>query len=736
MKNDNNKLEYLATKTYKSMLMSVENGSLLTESENEEIVKVLSNIGTKEDVTLNGKKRIMFAVKVANLLYHNGHEIVSDDIYDSAYNMYLELGYPELIGAQPIELSEATKVHTGVPEDIDADIIKQAKQMENENRTKKHNKLIKQVFNSTSKAHGIYTADHEKSLEKFINSVPRDKFTVVLSEKFDGISLGTVSSDDGLIKTVRTRGNKDKSLDISHIFNESKLEYADGEAYTLEAPVKHEMIFTKDNFEKYKESKGTELKTRRNSISGFILDKEAKSYVEHITLVPLDIKVEGMSREDRIDLVSKLKNAPTFTKINGTKEEILVAIEKYATELESRRDSLDYDIDGIVIEVLDEDLREEMGSMENEWKNVFEIALKFAAKFAKTTLREVYYTVGKNGRVTPMGVFDKVSIDNVDYDEGTLSSNNTIKKLELRIGDEILVKRQGDVIPYITKDDKIKLEKGAGEMVEFPKQCPSCGQLLDTSNDVIVKCINESCPSKSVAKAINFLKVLNCDGVSDESVNAIYEKQSFDNLTEFVTILKEDKELLLEVIKEDKTNKVNAWLERMVNEETSLINFLVSLSINGVGNVTATKLAMKEFDPRDIFSNDTVLLEVLGPITYASVSAILHVRAIEIQELAMMFNIDYSIPTEPSDDGTYRVATTGFTANEDLKKKFDNLSYMNTVTGMTDLLVYKSETSNKYKKAMVQGIPVIAYDEFMKMDKVRIVEIIEKGRDSNSVEAL
>jgi DNA ligase (NAD+) len=199
------------------------------------------------------------------------------------------------------------------------------------------------------------------------------------------------------------------------------------------------------------------------------------------------------------------------------------------------RDEIFYDIDGIVIKIHDFSLRKRLGYTAKTAK--YAIAYKFPAEEKYTKLLDIHYQVGRTGAVTPVAILEPVELAGSTVGRATLHNPSEIKEKGIMIGDQVIVRKAGDIIPEVLAPLR-DLRNGSEKLIEFPINCPECGELLDFS-DIVVRCKNIDCQGKHRQSLFYFADILNIDGLGKQTIKHLLELElihtpaDFWKLTEF-----------------------------------------------------------------------------------------------------------------------------------------------------------------------------------------------------------
>jgi DNA ligase (NAD+) len=264
---------------------------------------------------------------------------------------------------------------------------------------------------------------------------------------------------------------------------------------------------------------------------------------------------------------------------------------EFIQEWEGKRESLPYEIDGIVVKVDRIALQDELGftGKAPRWA----IAYKYAARAGVTKLESVRWQVGRTGKLTPVAELIPVAIGGTTVRNATLHNVDEIERLGIKIGDWVQVERGGDVIPKVAKvidDDEKDHPRGKTE-IEIPEKCPVCGnKVVRTEGEVDYRCVNANCPAKLLGTILHFASrgVMNIDGMGDALVTQLTERGLVKNVADIYKLTKDDL-LSLERIGDKSAQNILDEIE--ASKKLPLERVIYGLGIRMVGERTAQFLA-------------------------------------------------------------------------------------------------------------------------------------------------
>ena len=343
---------------------------------------------------------------------------------------------------------------------------------------------------------------------------------------------------------------------------------------------------------KEQEKKGeTVFANPRNAAAGSLRQLDPRIVASR----PLDIFVYFISYSDKKfpthdESIKALKQAgfrvnPLIKKVKDMNEVI-----KYCNDLEKKREALDYEIDGVVIKVNSIDKQNELGSTSKHPR--WAISYKFEAKQATTQLRDIAVQVGRTGSLTPVAILEPVQVGGVIVSRATLHNFDELKRKDIRIGDNVLVERSGDVIPQVVKSITEK-RTGKEKRKIIPKTCPVCGTtVVRKEGEVAVRCPNKMCPARLKWRLQYYASrdAMDIDHLGESTIDKLMDEGLIDNIADLYSLKKEDI-LKLEGFKEKSAQNLLDSIEK--SKKQDLPRLIYGLGIRHVGKYAAQILASK-----------------------------------------------------------------------------------------------------------------------------------------------
>jgi len=392
-------------------------------------------------------------------------------------------------------------------------------------------------------------------------------------------------------------------------------------------------------------------------------------------------------------------------------------------ELESRRDALPYEIDGMVVKVDDFSLQRELGekSRSPRWG----IAWKFPPRQAVTRVREIVPQVGRTGVITPTAILEPVRLSGVTVSRSTLHNWEEVERKGVRVGDWVVVERAGDVIPAVVQ---VLTDRRTGEEREVtpPERCPSCGTpTVKVPGEVAVRCENISCPARLRESLIHFVSrsAMDIEGVGEKVIDALLARGLVRDPADLYRLTRDDF-FTFDRMGETLAAKLCAAIDQSRGRELSRL--IHALGIRHVGEQTA-KILSRRFGSlerlMDAREEDLLAIRDIGPEVARSIHSFFtssHNRALiaKLKELGVTPTGD-DTPTGSRLAGktvvfTGTLATMTRSEAEALVER-EGGHPSSSVSRKTDLVVAGENAGSKLEKARTLGVPVISEEEFRRI---------------------
>ena len=659
------------------------------------------------------KKRIAELVEIINKAsyeyYLNDNPSITDQEYDDYYSelLRLEEAYPEL------KREDSPTIRVG------GEALSKFEKVEH----KTPMLSFDDIFNEDE----IIAFD-----ERIRKSINNPTYTV--EPKMDGLS-GSLIYEKGLLVRVATRGNGLVGENIT----------ANGKTIKsiplrlkkdIDIEVRGEIYMSKASFEKAnkeREANGEALFANpRNAAAGSVRQLDSKitakrnlDFMAYFIPNPKDYGIK--TQEESLKFLRELGFVTNY-KLNTTASNAEEIIKDIKTLGEIRR-SLPYEIDGVVLKVNNLEDEDRLGYTARvpRWG----IAYKFPAEEVLTTLKEIKFTVGRTGKITPNAIFSPVHVAGSLISKATLHNEDYCITKDVRVGDTISIRKAGDVIPEVVR---VLKERRNGTEKEFQmlEYCPICHTKIvrkDTEADYY--CPNEMCPARKIENIIHFAsrEAMNIDGLGESIIEDLYNENFITNITDIYDIDKYEEELMnLEGYGKKKIDNLKSAIKNSKNN--SLERLIYGLGIRNVGAKTAKVLAKyyKTLDNLMTASyEELVNISDIGDIIAKSIISYFSNEdnkniITKLKQLGVNTTYINNSGYEEKDEFKGKTfVLTGSLVNITRDKASEIIESLggkvsSSVSSKTSVVVVGDSPGSKYDKALALGIPIWQEDEFL--DKI------------------
>ncbi len=447
-----------------------------------------------------------------------------------------------------------------------------------------------------------YNEEELRAWERRVHELTgRKEVDYVCELKLDGMSL-SLGYDDGQLVRGVTRGDgttgEDVTLNVRTVRSvplsvpKEKLKKAGIPSYF---EVRGELLMPTAAFKKLNEERERDglptFANPRNFTAGTVRQLDASITAQRrLDYFAYMLLENGHTYFDHHSKTLDALDAAGF-KVNPHRKLVhsMEEVWKFIQEWEEKRDSLPYEIDGIVVKVDRTSLQDELGftGKAPRWA----IAYKYAARAGITKLEGVRWQVGRTGKLTPVAELAPVSIGGTTVRNATLHNVDEIERLGAKIGDYVQVERGGDVIPKVAKVIEDKDHPRGTQEIEVPEKCPVCGtKVVRTEGEVDYRCVNANCPAKLLGTILHFASrgVMNIDGMGESLVNQLIERGLVKNVADIYDLTKKDL-LSLERFADKSAQNILDEIEN--SKKLPLERVIYGLGIRFVGERTAQFLA-------------------------------------------------------------------------------------------------------------------------------------------------
>ena len=295
------------------------------------------------------------------------------------------------------------------------------------------------------------------------------------------------------------------------------------------------------------------------------------------------------------DALDELDRLGFKTNHERARVEDIEGVLEYIKKWTKQREQLSYDIDGIVIKVNDLDRQDEMGFTQKSPR--WAIAYKFPAEEVVTELKDIELSIGRTGVVTPTAILEPIRVAGTTVSRASLHNEDLIKERDIRIGDSVIVKKAGDIIPEVVRSI-IDRRPNDAKPYHMPTHCPSCGhELVRIEGEVALRCINPKCQAQLVEGLIHFVsrQAMNIDGLGNKIIQQLYHHQLIKDVGDIFYLTKEDL-LPLERMGTKKVENLLSAIEHA--KQNSLEHLLFGLGIRHLG-AKASQILAEKFETMD-----------------------------------------------------------------------------------------------------------------------------------------
>jgi len=568
------------------------------------------------------------------------------------------------------------------------------------------------------------------------------KLEYCVEPKFDGAGISLLYENDRLVRAV-TRGDGIQGEDITANIKQihSIPLRANFSAYNIQQiEIRGEVLMSKKSFKEFNEKQMEQgfpiLANPRNAASGSLRLKNTKAVAErnldaflyHVAyVVYADDNIPELMKTHSGNLellwLCGIRSPQKEKEIFQNIEEVIAHINDY----EQLRDTLPYEIDGLVVKINSIALQEQLGMTSHHPR--WAMAFKFKARQATSVLRSVEFQVGRTGAITPVAKIDAVFIGGVTVSSVSLFNEDIIREKDLRIGDTVLVERSGDVIPNIVKA-QTELRIGKEEPIIFPKHCPVCHSALHKpEGESVWRCINPNCEAQVVERMIHFVSkdAMDIRSFGEANVRKFYQLNLLKDIPS-VYHLDFNKIAQLGGFGKKSIDNLKAAIE--ASKQQSLNRLIFALGIRHVGETTAKTLANKVENMWGLknFSIDELkTLEDVGEKVATSVYEFFQSEEScemlkKLEAAGLNFKNEKSSNTNI--DGSLQGLTFLFTGTLSHFKRSDAEAVVEAkggkilsgVSSKLNYLVAGEEAGSKLEKAKkLNTVKIISEEEFLKM---------------------
>lgn len=542
--------------------------------------------------------------------------------------------------------------------------------------------------------------------------------------KIDGLAISLIYENGKFVRGA-TRGNGTIGEDIT-----KNLKTIDSIPKTLTRPVslevRGECYMPRQAFaalNRRREAAGqANFANPRNAAAGSLRQLDAKITKQRklATWLYTVVEPEQFELTTQTEALAFMRELGFQVNPATTLAHSLKDIQQFIGQYQTQRDQLPYDIDGVVLKVDDLALQKELGNTVKVPR--WEIAYKFPPEEAKTVIRDIEWTVGRTGVVTPTAVMDPVQLAGTTVARATLHNGDLIQEKDIRLLDTVMIHKAGDIIPEVSTV-LVALRDENSAPYQLPTTCPSCGQpLVHLAEEVALRCINPMCPAQIQEQLTHFASrnAMNIDGLGPAIVQQLFQKGLVKDVADLYQ-LTFDQLIKLDKIKEKSANNLLTAIAN--SKQNSLERLLAGLGIRHVGTKMARILAEAFGSMTALQMASSEALQAVatsGEVIANSLQAYFALPTVQslLEQLVLAgVNMRYTGPTTEqvaaavSPFNGQTIVLTGTLTNykrSALSRQLQDLGakVTSSVSQKTDLVIAGAEAGSKYAKAQQLGITI------------------------------
>jgi DNA ligase (NAD+) len=588
----------------------------------------------------------------------------------------------------------------------------------------------------------------DEQIRRIANMDAEIPIEYVVEPKFDGGSIAIVYENDYLVRAA-TRGNGKEGEEMTKNARSIpsiplKANFSSLGYHKVE--VRGEVLIKKTVFQQVnaeREAEGLTLFANpRNAATGGLRMKDARETAKRqmeafMYQIGVLTNAEGENKlpEVKTQAGSISMLAQLGFKVPKSEQEFKVcpniqSVIDYCLAWQEKRDTYEYEVDGMVVKVNDLALQQRLGvtSHHPRWA----IAFKFRAKQATSKLLNVEFQVGKIGSITPVAKIEPVALAGVTVSSISLHNEEFIKSKDIRVGDTVLVERAGDVIPYVVKAMET-LRDGSEQVIEFPKKCPVCQtSLVKSENEAAWRCPNYNCEAQVMQRMIHHVSknAMDIDGFGKSYIERFYQLGWLKDLADIYD-LDYEKIAALEGFGKKSAENLKAAIEKA--KKNPIHRLLHSLSVHHLGQ-KASKLIAAEInhvlDLQHWTLEDFTHIKDIGPVVAENVIAFFqlseNVALLKKMELlgVNLHQTNEDKPKAIQENAPLSGKTILFTgtlqniSRKEAQEKAEALGAKNAsaVSSKLDILVVGEKAGSKLKKAQALGtIQILTEEDFLRL---------------------
>lgn len=563
--------------------------------------------------------------------------------------------------------------------------------------------------------------------ERIKKLLPDEKIEYVAELKIDGVSM-SIRYNGGKYQQAVTRGDGFRGDDVTaQVKTIRSLPLTI--SLTEDVEVRGEVYLPYKSFKKINEEreKNGELPfaNPRNATAGSIRLLDPREVARRrLDIFLYYIFINGQEMPSQWENLQQLKKLGFKINPHSRLCQNIEEVISYHREWTEKRDSLDYDVDGVVVKVNSTRQRQILGATAKSPR--WAIAFKFPARQATTRIKDIIIQVGRTGALTPVAILEPVQISGTTISRCTLHNEEELKRKDIRIGDYVLLERSGDVIPHIVSVMKER-RNGQEKPFVWPKKCPICHSTLYKEEDeAISRCLNPSCPARIRESIIHFAsrRAMNIEGLGEALVDQLLASGLVKKIPDLYRLRYED---LIQLERMGPKSARNLLDNIEESKSRELWRLIFALGIRHVGEKMAQTLARryKDLDRLAAASEDDLMqIEGIGPevakgIVFFFAQPENRKLLKELKETGLKFKeTEKESGPRPLEGLTFVLTgTLSSMTRDEARKRIEQLggNVSSSVSSKTDYLVVGEEPGSKLAKARELGVKIINEKEFLSL---------------------
>jgi DNA ligase (NAD+) len=592
-------------------------------------------------------------------------------------------------------------------------------------------------FNHPSQMFSLANAFSKEEIIEFDSRIKRlaetENISYIAEPKLDGLAVNLIYKN-GIFTQGATRGDGATGEDVTQNLKTIstlplKMQNTTGKPIPSFIEIRGEVYIRKEPFQKLnlrRIEEGEEpFANPRNAAAGSLRQLDSKITSRR----PLNIFLYGAGNVRGINFLTHREVLQTLSDLGFPVNPLIKPANNiqdcidYFETIGAQRESLPYEIDGVVLKVNDLSLQATLGNVSRSPR--WALACKFPAAQATTVVKEIIVGVGRMGTLTPVAIMEPVNVGGVMVSRATLHNEDEIIKKDIRIGDTVVIQRAGDVIPKIVKVIK---EKRTGREKEFkmPVKCPECNSdVVRPEGEVAHRCVNISCPAQLKEHIRHFASrgAMDIEGLGEKVSAQLFDAGLIADPADLYFLNKEQLVALDRQAEKSAQNLIDAVQK---SKNPPLDKFIYALGIRHVGERTAKLLASRFGNMEHLITakvEDLTTINEIGPEIASSIMEFFH----EHKNLDVMKKFSKAGVTpqkkEIADNALLQGKSFVFTGTMDrmgrneAKTIVENLggTIHSNVTKSTTYVVAGNDPGSKINKAKSSGIKIISEEDFLKL---------------------